>query len=377
MKIILIGSVPPPYHGANVYFHSLLHSRIRDVYSIYHIDTSDSRSIDNIGKFDFTNVYVALRSVFLHGFTLLSKRPDIVYIPVAAAFLPYIRDGLFIMLTKLFSRAKIIVHLQSGNYFRTLFYDRSNRFVRWFVRRTLSYVHTAIVLGEGLRGVFDGLVSNVRVVPNAAPVNGTHNKVHNKNGDKPDDIVIGYLGNLIESKGVLDVIEAARDVIQKYPDVTFRFAGAWFDQEPETKEKAVRMTDRYGLNGHIRFSGMIRNGEKEKFLAETSIFVFPSWYPCEGLPLVIVEAMAAGLPVVSTKKTGVIDEVVVDGETGILVEQKSPRQIAEALIYLIEHPGVRKSMGDAGKRRFEKLYTIDKNVDKMMEIFENVHGKGG
>lgn len=372
MKIILIGSVPPPYHGSTIYFSSLLHSRLRDIHTVYHLDTSDHRTIDNITKLDPVNVYLAVKNVFQLIFMLGARRPDIVYVPLAQKFLPYIRDGLFILCAKFFSRAKIVVHLHGGDYFRKEFYEKSGKFAAWFVRKTLSYAHTAIVLGNSLRRIFEDLVGRIEVVPNGIedPAIRTSGRITGKESEK---VVIGYLGNFFESKGILDVLEASRDVITRYPQVTFRFAGAWTDQETDTKAAAFRLIDEYGLKDNIEFAGILRDGEKIRFLAETSIFVFPSRY--EGQPLVILEAMASGLPVVSTKHVGAIDEMVIDGETGILVDKRSPQQIARALVHLIGHPDVRLAMGKAGRKRFEDCFLMDKNIGKMIGVFEKVYGE--
>ncbi len=367
MKVVLVGSLPPPYHGATIYFQSLLHSEIRDRYTVHHLDTSDHRSIDNITKLDFTNVYLGIKNIFQLIGMLRSHKPDIVYIPVASSTLAYFRDGLLISCAHFFSQARIIIHLHGGEYFRQEFYNRVNRPVRWFIRKTLSYVHTAIVLGESVRHVFTDLVNRVEVISN-----GITDMMNGRTGSKsPDRPVVGFMGNLFESKGILDVIEAAQVVVMRHPDVTFRIAGAWFDREPSTKKKADELIDRHGLHDRINFSGVVRNGDKEKFFSDTSIFVFPSRY--EGMPLVILEAMAARLPVVSTKNVGVIPEVVIDGETGILVDKKSPDQIARALIYLIENPEVRQAMGEAGRKRFENFYTIEKNIERMIGVFEKVY----
>ena len=372
MKIILIGSVPPPYHGSTIYFRSLLESRLHDVHTVYHLDTSDHRTIDNITKLDPVNVYLAVKNVFQLIFMLGARRPDIVYVPLAQKFLPYIRDGLFILCAKFFSRAKIVVHLHGGDYFRKEFYEKSGKFAAWFVRKTLSYAHTAIVLGNSLRCIFEDLVDRIEVVPN-----GIEDPVARRNGSdtgrQSEKFVIGYLGNFFESKGILDVLEASREVISRHPHVTFRFAGAWTDQEPDTKKAAYRLIEEYGLKENVEFAGMLRGGEKERFLTDMSIFVFPSRY--EGQPLVILEAMASGLPVVSTKGVGAIDEMVIDGVTGILVDKQSPEQIARALVHLIEHPDVCMTMGKAGRKRFKESFLMDKNIGKMIGVFEKVYGE--
>ena len=104
-KVLLIGSFPPPYHGSNICFYNLLSSKIKEEFEVYHLDTSDHRNLDNLNKLDFINVYIALKNIFELIWMLLKVKPSLVYIPPAANFLPYLRDGLFILCAAYFSKA--------------------------------------------------------------------------------------------------------------------------------------------------------------------------------------------------------------------------------------------------------------------------------
>jgi glycosyltransferase involved in cell wall biosynthesis len=364
-RVLLIGSLPPPYHGSTLYFQSLLNSRIRQEFDIIFLDTSDRRDLANVGTFDLMNVYLASRSIVQLAFLCLTRRPKLVYVPIAQNVPSFLRDGTFVIVSSFLSRAKIVVHLH-GSHFRD-FFENTNGFMRWFIKRSLKRVDMAIVLGNRLKRIFDGLVKDIEVVPNGIPTAyPASTKVAETHGNP---LQIGYLGNLFKSKGVLDLLAAARSVLEKHPETRFRFAGAWWQQEPETKEQALRFIHENGLDGSVEFTGVVLNGDKEDFLASTDIFVLPTRYPTEGLPLVILEAMAHGCPVISTRDVGAIPEVVVDGVTGILVEKQNPQQLSEAIIKLIENPKLRESMGKAGRERFEKNYTMDINVENMIRVF--------
>ncbi|NQT81075.1 MAG: glycosyltransferase family 4 protein [Candidatus Aminicenantes bacterium] len=368
-KIILIGSIPPPHHGANIYFQNLLNSKIKEDFEIFHLDTSDHRNLDNLSKLDFINIYLALKNIIELVWMLIKIKPNLVYIPPATvSFLPYLRDGLFILFVDFFSHAKIITHMHGGNYFRIEFYEKSNSFVRFFIRWTLSKVDTAIVLGKSLKNIFHDFVKNIVVVPNGTDFDPFKNKkfIIQQNNNR---IFVSYLGNLFKNKGVLDLIHAAKIVLDKYKNVKFIFAGSWCKQELEIKNQAFKFIHENNLQSNIEFVGVVLNEKKENFLANTDIFVFPSWY--EGFPLVILEAMAAGCPIISTKDVGVIPEVVVDNVNGILVEKQKPNQIAGSIIKLIENPRLREEMGRAGRERFEKYYTIEQNINMMIRAFNN------
>ena len=367
-KILLIGSIPPPYHGSSMYFSNLLNSKIKEEFDITHLDISDHRNLNNLSKLDLTNVKLALENIFSLYRFLKKHKPDLVYIPVASNFLPYLRDGLFILTSSYFSKAKIAIHLHEGDYFRKEFYSRSNLFVKYFIKKSLSKADTAIVLGESLRSVFKGLVKNVVACPSG--INIKTQLARTENSD--DKIKVGFLGNLFESKGVLDLLNASDIVLKKYGNVEFQFAGGWSLKEGNTKEKAENIIREKKLDGKIKFSGFISENEKQIFLNQTDIFVFPTWYKHEGFPAVIIEAMSASCPVISSKDTGAISDIVLDGVTGILIEKKNIEKIAEAVITLIENPGLRKAMGQKGKDRYMKFYTLDINIDSMISIFNKM-----
>ncbi|MEO8447271.1 MAG: hypothetical protein ABI528_07225, partial [bacterium] len=90
-KIILIGSVPPPYHGSSIYFSDLLNSKLKNEFEITHLDISDHRDLNNLSKLDFTNAYLAVKNIYNLRKLIHKIRPDLIYIPVASNFLPYLR----------------------------------------------------------------------------------------------------------------------------------------------------------------------------------------------------------------------------------------------------------------------------------------------
>lgn len=366
-KVILIGSLPPPYHGSNVYFDNFLKSKIKTEFDVTHLDISDHRNIDNLSRLDVTNVHLSLKNIIQLISLVRKKRPQLVYIPISSNLLAYIRDGLFILVTSYFSRAEIVIHLHEGNYFRERFFNKSGALTKFFITKSLAKVNTAIVYSESLRYVFEDLVSDVVILPNGVSTPSLTD-FHKMNNDKT---IVSFYGNLFESKGVLDVLRAASIVIKKFENVKFRFVGAWKKNE-KTKDKAKRIIKENNLDSYVEFFGVLTGSKKESFLIQTDIIVFPTWYEYEGCPLVILEAMSYARPVISTKNVGTISDIVIDGQTGLLIEQQSPVQIAKSINDLIENPEKRREMGNAGRMRFEKFYTLDNNINGMVKIFKNV-----
>ena len=368
-KLLVIGAVPPPFHGVTVFTRDLLESHLASDFEIVHLDTSDHRTIDNIARVDITNVAIALKNLFRLSIMLLKEKPRIVYLPISVAFMPYIRDGSFIILAKMLSNARIVVHLHGGSYFRDGFLDRSNWLVHFFVKETLRLADVAVVLSPSLAWMFHGLIARVEVVPNGTRFDPC-GKSDNRTTETREGVTIGFLGNLMKAKGFLDLLRGAATVVRLHPDARFVLAGPWWEQEPDNQRLAREMIDEYELGKHVSFLGEVSDEEKGAFFQQLDLFVFPS--RSEGMPIVILEAMAAGCPVISTRKVGAISDVVQDGETGLLIDKGDHVQLASAINRLVADASLRTSMGAAGRRRFEKEYTWERCMQRLGDVFRNV-----
>jgi glycosyltransferase involved in cell wall biosynthesis len=123
------------------------------------------------------------------------------------------------------------------------------------------------------------------------------------------------------------------------------------------------------LRGRVRFTGSVPNNRVPAILAEADVVVLPSY--SEGLPLVLVEAMAAGLPCIGTRVGG-IPEVIIDGYNGILVDPGSPAQIANALGLLVSNEEFRASLARAARDSVETKYDIKRNSLALIELYREV-----
>ena len=363
--ILLIGPVPPPHHGVAVSTQAILGSSFVKDFNVIHLDTSDRRGLDNFGVLDFVNVSLAVKRIGRLFIYCLLKNLKVVYLPLSQNNLGFFRDACFIWIAKLFSKAKIIVHYHGSETFIS-FREKTNSFMRWLIPVTLRRTDILIVLGERLKHIFASDVNSVEVVYNGTILNpalrGSSRQA------VPETIQVSFLGRLCRAKGVLDLLYAIPIVREKHPQAQFLFAGEWRAREPETQAEALHFIAEHKLESSVKFLGKVEGKDKEDFLLKTDIFTFPSWI--DSFPMAILEAMAASCPVISTKDTGAIPEVVLDGKTGVLVEKKRPGQIAHAIIRLIENPNLRISMGTAGRKRVKQHFTIEQSAQKLRSIFE-------
>lgn len=377
-KILIIGPTPPPYMGPSMATKMIIESELNDRFQIIHLDTSDKRDLKNLGRFDFRNVYLAVFHIFRLLWLLVRYSPQIVYIPISQSTLGFLRDAFFIFISKS-GGSKVIVHLRGG-YFRE-FYKETNMLTKFLIRFALKCVSRAIVLGESLRYIFKGFIpdKNILVVPNGLPTDYFSNSINKANQINSSremrsifhwdsmNLRVLFLSNLIESKGFIDVIKAIPKIIKNFQNVEFIFAGEWWISQ-SVKEEIYQFINKNNLTQIVKFPGVVIGEQKRNFLLSSNLFVLPTYYPYEGQPWVIVEAMAAGLPIITTD-TDTIKEMVIDGENGFIVEKKNPEQIAEKIILLLENEKMRKRMGKKSHERFLKYYTRENFIGGLKRVF--------
>jgi glycosyltransferase involved in cell wall biosynthesis len=299
---------------------------------------------------------------------MLTKRPQIVYLQIAQNTLGFLRDCLFLVPAKVF-RKKLVVHLHGG-YFQH-FYQQSNALMKALIRWTLKGVSQAIVLGERLRPIFEGMVprGRIAVVPNGIE-GGIFEKATQASSQQANKCrQILFLSTLVKTKGFMDVLQAAPLVIAHRKDVKFVFAGELCYEEE--RREAMDFIATEDLGSYVEFPGVVVGEEKARLLASSDVFVFPTYYLYEGHPFVIIEAMAAGLPIITTDQ-GCICETIVDGENGFIVPKRNPAAIAKRILFLLQDDDLRRQMAQANRERFSKLYTLERWADKMAQIFEAV-----
>ena len=359
-RILVVGPLPPPRHGVSELTRVLLESDLRRRYDLLHLDTADRRGVANIGRFDAGNVTLAA----IHGARFLGMlaraRPDAVYLPVSKNTLGFMRDALFMAPTALW-RTPLILHFHGAGF--DDFAGSTALPVRRLVRMLLPHAACAIVLGEALRPMLRGLVpeSRIAAVPNGVPepLNGAAAA-----RSEGESMRILFLGNLLPGKGYVELLQAVEALLDEGIPVSATFAGDVADGPGFTRARAaIRHGER------VRFTGPVDAAAKADLLADADVLVLPS--EDEAQPLVILEAMAAGLPVVSTHR-GAIPETVVDGVTGVLVEPRDAVALTDALRALARDGTRRLALGAAGRERYLKHYTVRRWAERISNVFDSV-----
>jgi glycosyltransferase involved in cell wall biosynthesis len=171
--------------------------------------------------------------------------------------------------------------------------------------------------------------------------------------------VIGVVARLDPIKGHTDLITAFPKILQAVPTARLVFIG----DGPAASDLRHQVHE-VGLAEHVHFLGSRR--DIPRLLRAFDVFVLPSHQ--EGLGLAIIEAMAAGLPVVATRVGG-IPEVVVEEETGLLVEPRNPPGLAEAIIHLLTNAHTRRQMSSKGRQRVEAYFTAQRTAANLTALY--------
>jgi glycosyltransferase involved in cell wall biosynthesis len=177
-------------------------------------------------------------------------------------------------------------------------------------------------------------------------------------GAAPDDLVVGTITRLHDSKGNEYLVDAARRVLDARPAARFYLFG-----EGPLREPLEAQARRLGLGDRFVFGGFVR--DVARTLAAFDLSVFPSLW--EGTPLTVFEALASGRPIVATDADGLVD-VLTDGRDAHIVPRRNARALADAIIGLIDDPAERARLG-AAARVTSRQYDIQTFVDKMERLY--------
>ena len=183
-------------------------------------------------------------------------------------------------------------------------------------------------------------------------------------------IKILTVGRLIEKKGHEYAIKAISKIVKKYNKIEYIIAG-----EGYLRNELEELVEDLHIKRYVKFLGAVEQKEVLKLYQQAHIFVLPSVTASngdqEGQALVIQEAQAMGLPIVSTLHNG-IPEGVLDGKSGFLVPERDVDALTEKLEYLIEHPEIWPDMGQYGRKFVEEYYDINKLNQRLVEIYQNL-----
>jgi colanic acid/amylovoran biosynthesis glycosyltransferase len=178
------------------------------------------------------------------------------------------------------------------------------------------------------------------------------------------------IARLTEKKGIEYSIRAVAKVIQTHKNLSYKIIG-----DGELREPLEKLICDLKIGDRVEILGWKKQEEVIKIMEESDIFLAPSVTAKngdrEGIPVVLMEALAIGMPVISTLHSG-IPELVLDGQSGFLVPEKDADVLAQKLQYLLENKSLWRSLGQYGREFVEQHYDINKLNDRLVQIYQQV-----
>ncbi|MGD0994535.1 MAG: glycosyltransferase family 4 protein [Candidatus Bathyarchaeia archaeon] len=209
----------------------------------------------------------------------------------------------------------------------------------------------------------------IRVIHNGVDVNKfkpakDKRKIKEELGFKGDDLAIVSVGRLYARKGLFTLIESMPAVVKRFKNAKFIISGKGQSDE---MRKLVNYADRIGVKGSIIFTGYYPDKKLPKLYQAADVFAFSTFY--EHHPFAVLEALSTGLPVVTTRVGG-IPETIESGKNGFLVEPFNPKQFADRILYLLEHPAEASEMGSLARKTILERFDWRIVVKDVLKVYD-------
>ena len=361
-RLLLIGPLPPPLGGVQLIVDMQLRSSLAQEFDVHPVNTSKRELRWAVENPTWKTPFYFARDFLQLIRTLVRVRPDAALVH-ATSSLSILRDWMFMVTARLFG-AKVICHYHGTLHSR--FPSGETRIGRAVGRLLMSAAHRVIVLSPtylremGKAWKRDDLVW----VSNVADVALFRNMPANTPAPwlAPGDRAVLFVGRLSAPKGIYDLFDAIPRVIERHPEARFVLVGV---AEREAMEVVVRAeAERRGIAARLTFLGPLVGRDKAAAFVTSRMIVVPSW--TEAFPLVIPEAMAAGLPVIATA-VGAIPDFVKDGEDGFLVVPRKPSELAERICRLLDDEGLRRRISERLRERAPREFAIEIGCGKVLD----------
>jgi len=355
-RLLLLSPLPPPTGGIPTWTLGVLESELGKRWDLRVVDTSPSEKVAVHGesRLRLRRVLDALRILMDLLWQLVRFRPDVVHVntPYYWAFL---RDGAAIWIASLLG-ARTVLHPRGGDF--PEFVEGAPHLFRRWIDATLRRTDRCIALTGANQALMEAIAgaSRVRYVPNFVRLEDLGAPA-DRRARRGEAVRVLFVGWIVEGKGVRELLDVAR----KLPEVRFTLVGA---QQPDFVESVRGELE--AQRHHVELLGPRPREQVLELYREADIFVLPTWR--EGFPNVVLEAMAAGLPVVATP-VGAIPDALRDGVEGYLVPPRDSALLEAALRRLVEDPEARRVLGQRARKRVEEAYGMDAVVRRLHEVY--------
>ena len=342
-RLLCVMQLPPPIHGVTAVNQQVASSAVLAArFELDIVPLRFAETVDELGRVTVHKASRAVATAVRLAWRLLAHRPDATYLTLTPHGPAFYRDCVFVGIIKSFGVPRIF-HLHSQGVADQLDAGWKHALYAWAFRDA-HVIHLAAVLARDTASVVDG--DRVGIVANGVPDHAI--------GIRAARTIprVLFLSNMIAEKGPLILLEALGMLAARGVELEATFAGAPSD----ALEPFGARVRQLGLADRVRYIGPVVGDAKVALFRDHDIFALPT--SRDAFPLVVLEAMQHGLPVVSTR-VGAIPEIVREGTDGFLVPAGEVSALAERLHQLIVDAPLRASIGQHARARYLERYTLD------------------
>ena len=321
--ILLFGPLPPPVTGQSVAFKQVCENLIL------------KKIVINTTQYSNNRLGNTIYSIFKTFHFFLFKNFDIVYFTSSRTKKGFIKDFFLLFACKIFKK-RVVNHLHGADFNDFI---QNSGFLRNVVLYTYKQIDASIVLLDTMKQDY----SRFPKMKIFTVGNSYSNIFESSMKVSKTPFTILYLSNIMATKGIMELLESAKEVLSKNCQVKYVIAGSFFSDENETESSIKHMFNRELLKiqnifgkDKINYIGPVYGAKKVKIFLQSSIFILPTYYKTEAFPITFVEAMRTGNAIISTKHNHIPN--IITNKNGILVDKKSIDQLITAQEKLIENP---------------------------------------
>ena len=366
--ILLMGQTPPPWHGQAVATQILFDHDWPD-FEVHRLRMEFSEEMQEVGRFQWKKI-VHLIGLIASARRILKRHPGCIlfYPPASAKWIPFLRDVFFLTSVRYLAGSTIFIYHASG---LPVFVSGS------LLRRLLgSLVYQAAdvsleVAQEAVPPHEVFAAKSWQWCPCGIEVPLLERVVRPANSP----LTVLFVGSLQEGKGVIEILRTAASLRQqgREQDFNFRLVGKWFSKEFENEMHQLRLD--LDLVSMVEFCGQLLADAKWSAYAAADVFFFPTHYTSEATPIVLMEALGVGLPIISTQWAGI--PAMLEGcETACLLPIQSPERYAAALTRLYSSNSDHGQTVEASRSFYQKHFLPRRFVERVEWAFHEALANG-
>lgn len=357
---ILLAPARHAISGVTTHLNLMIGSRLAQDFALIHFQVGSQGRDEGVAG----RAWRLVSSPLILALRILLAKADIVHINSALNRRAWWRDLGYAIVAKLCG-ARVVFQVHGGDLPRR--FARVNAVPAPLLRIALELPDAVVVLATCELAAYREFVPRQEVfaMPNGIDLSSRHYRSRLPR-DPSAPLRLVYIGRLAPRKGLPETLQAMAIARTRNVAATLAIAGGGPD-EAMLKQLAAQL----GLADTVRFVGPVFNGDKQALLDSADVMLLPSYN--EGLPYALLEAMAAGVPVITTRVGGIPD-VMEDRVHGVFVPIGSPRAIAEAIEHLAAHPAQLAVMSLACRQRIVRAYTIDRMAGDIAGLYRSLCG---